>query len=278
MAAEAGARLGIIAGGGALPLRLAAACRASGRPFLVAALKGQAAPEAMAGLPHAWVRLGAAGGLCHLLREAGVGAVVLAGTVRRPSVLALFPDLLALRLLLRAGGLAVGDNRLMMHIVLALERELGVPVLAPSDLLPDCLAPTGPLGRLAPLAADAPDIALGLAAAAAHGARDVGQACVVQQGRVLALEDRRGTDALIERSRALRRPGRGPILVKTKKPQQDLRADPPAVGPETVRRAAAAGFAGLALGAGSVVLIDREALVAAADEAGLFVAGVAGAR
>jgi DUF1009 family protein len=274
MAAEAAAKLGIVAGGGALPLRIAEACRSAGRPFLIAALEGQAEHRAMSGLPHVWVRLGAAAHLRRLLREGGVGAVVLAGTVRRPSPLALRPDLLAVRVLLRAGGLAAGDNRLLVHVIRAFEHELGVPVLAPSDLLPDSLATPGPLGRLAPLPADAADIALGLAATAAHGRRDRGQACVVQQGRVLAREGRRGTDALIDRCAALRRPGRGPILVKAKKPQQDLRADPPAVGPETVRRAAAAGFAGLALQAGAVVLIDRDALVAAADAAGLFVAGV----
>jgi DUF1009 family protein len=278
MAGEAAAKLGIVAGGGALPQRIAEACRAAGRPFLIVALEGQADGGWLAGMPHVWVRLGAASRLRALLREAAVGAVVLAGTVRRPSAAALLPDALALRVLLRAGGLSAGDNRLLTRIVEAFERDLGVPVVAPSDLLPGSLAPLGPLGRLTPSPEDSPGIALGLAVAEAHGARDLGQACVVQQGRVLGVEGRAGTDALIARCSALRQPGRGPILVKAKKPQQDLRADPPAIGPETVRRAADAGFAGLALQAGAVLLIDRAKLVAMADAAGLFVAGVAGTR
>jgi DUF1009 family protein len=273
-----GPKLGIVAGGGALPLRIAEACEASGREFLVVALEGQADAGWLTAVPHVWVRLGAAGRLRVLLRQAGVGAVVLAGSVRRPSLLALMPDALALRVLLRAGGLALGDDRLLTRIIAAFERHLGVPVVAPSDLLPGSLAPAGPLGGLAPLAEDAAGIVLGLARARAHGARDLGQACVVQQGELLGLEGRDGTDALIGRCGARRRPGRGPILVKAKKPQQDLRADPPAVGPQTVRRAAEAGFAGLALEAGSVLLIDRAELVAAADAAGLFVVGVAADR
>lgn len=274
MGAESLPKLGIIAGGGALPARIAESCRAAGRPFLVVAITDQADGGWLAALPHAWIRLGAAGRLRSLLREAEVRQVVFAGTVRRPSAAALLPDPLALRVLLRAGGLAAGDDGLMVRIIESFERDFGVPVVAPSDLLPDSLTPAGPIGRLAPRPEDAADIALGLAAARAHGARDLGQACVVQQGRVLGLEGRDGTDALIGRCGALRQPGRGPLLVKARKPQQDLRADPPAIGPETVRRAAAAGFAGLALQAGAVLLIDRPEIAATADRTGLFVAGV----
>jgi hypothetical protein len=98
----------------------------------------------------------------------------------------------------------------------------------------------------------------------------VGQAVVVQQGLVLGVEAIEGTDALLARCSALRREGGGGVLVKLAKPGQDRRLDLPAVGPDTVRNAAAAGLAGIAFGAGSTVLLDRERTVAAADEAGLF--------
>jgi hypothetical protein len=109
---------------------------------------------------------------------------------------------------------------------------------------------------------------------AALGAADVGQAVVVQQGMVLGVEAIEGTDALIERCAGLRRDGPGGVLVKLAKPGQETRADLPTIGPDTVRRAAAAGLRGIAVGADAAIVIEREALVRLADEAGLFVIAV----
>ena len=114
------------------------------------------------------------------------------------------------------------------------------------------------------------DIWRGVAVCRALGAADVGQAAVVQQGLVLGVEAIEGTDALLARCGKLRRQGRGGVLVKLAKPGQDRRLDLPAVGPETVRNAAAAGLAGIAFEAAATVLLDRERTVAEADAAGLF--------
>ena len=117
------------------------------------------------------------------------------------------------------------------------------------------------------------DIARGVAVLHLLGAADVGQACVVQQGLVLAVEAIEGTDAMLSRCGALRREGLGGVLVKLAKPGQERRADLPTIGPETVRNAARAGLRGLAFEAGSTILAEREALVAEADAAGLFLSG-----
>ncbi len=111
--------------------------------------------------------------------------------------------------------------------------------------------------------------------ARALGALDVGQAVVVQQGMVLGVEAIEGTDALIARCGPLRRAGGGGVLVKLAKPGQERRADLPTVGPRTVTNAAASGLRGIAVEAGSTLMIDRAAVVAAADAAGLFVVGIA---
>ena len=118
------------------------------------------------------------------------------------------------------------------------------------------------------------DIRRGVVVARALGAIDVGQGCVVQQGMVLAVEAAEGTDAMLARCAALARPGRGGVLVKLVKPGQDRRADLPTIGPETLRGAAEAGLRGVAFEAGGTILAERDAAVAAADAAGLFLLGL----
>lgn len=139
----------------------------------------------------------------------------------------------------------------------------------------DAVAPVGLLGAVAPDAAAQADIEHGVTVARALGALDIGQAVVVQQGMVLGVEAIEGTDALIERCGALRREGGGGVLVKIAKPGQDRRADLPTIGVRTVETAASAGLVGIAVAAGSALLVNRAAITAAADRAHIFVVGVA---
>jgi len=118
-------RLGIVAGGGRLPQRLLEACRAAGRDVFVLALEGAAEPETVRGVPHAWCRLGAAVTGLSLLRENNVTELVLAGSVRRPSLGALRPDWRAAKLFARIGYRAVGDDGLLSAIVSVSGRVFG---------------------------------------------------------------------------------------------------------------------------------------------------------
>jgi len=267
------AKLGILAGGGDLPAHLISACRASGRPFYVIAFKAQADEGLVDGVPHAWVRLGAAGTTVRLLHQAGVEEVILAGAIVRPSLTDLRPDRRAAMAIARAGWSALGDDALLRVFVGELERD-GFRVVGVETVIDDLVAPFGPLGAVAPDARARRDIDRGIAAARAIGARDLGQAAVVRDGEVLAVEDAKGTDALLARCRALRREEPGGVLVKVRKPQQDRRVDLPAIGLATVEGAAAAGLCGIAVEAGGALVIDRAAVARAADEAGLFVVGV----
>ena len=268
-------RLGIVAGSGALPGQLVAACRAGGRPFFVLALEGQAEAAPLADLPHAWIRLGAAGRGIELLREAGVEEIVLAGAVRRPSLAALRPDRRTARFLAKIGRAAFGDDGLLSAVVKTLEDE-GFRVVASSDILHGLLAVEGVYGAVAPDADAWTDIERGVAVARALGALDIGQAAVVQQGVVLGVEAIEGTDALLQRAGTLKREGAGGVLVKVKKPGQETRVDLPVIGARTVENAAAAGLRGIAVEAGAALVVDRAAVVAAADRTGLFVVGITG--
>ncbi len=267
------APLGILAGGGELPRRLVAACRDQARPCFVVAIEGQADPDTVADAPHAWAPLGAAGHIFELLRGAGVRDLVLAGKIRRPSLLELKLDAKGAALVTRIGLRALGDDGLLRAVVAEFERE-GFRVVGAQDILSSLPAPRGVLGQHAPDDQARQDIARGIAVARALGAVDVGQAVVVQQGLVLGVEAIEGTDALLARVGGLRRDGPGGVLVKLAKPAQDRRVDMPTVGVATVEAAAAAGLAGLAIQAGATLVLDLDGLVAAADAAGLFLEGI----
>lgn len=267
------AKLGILAGGGPLPGYLVEACRANGREVFVIAFEGQADPDVIGDTPHAWVRLGAAGEALDRLRNAGVSEIVMAGPVRRPTLRELRPDRRAAKFL-GLGLLNKGDDGLLGAIVHALEEEEGFRVVGASDVLNDLAAPAGPFGQFRPDAEVEADIAHGVRVLQATGPLDIGQAVVVQQGIVLGLEAAEGTYALLERCGPLRREGRGGVMVKLHKPGQETRADMPSIGPDTVAAACASGLAGIAVGAGATLVLDRDRLIAAADAEGLFVTGI----
>jgi hypothetical protein len=140
--------------------------------------------------------------------------------------------------------------------------------------------PRGNIGSRLPAERDRTDIARGLALLNATSPFDVGQAVIVADNHVLAVEGPEGTDQTLARVAELRRSGRIPtprgvgVLVKAAKTGQDHRIDLPSIGPDTVERAAAAGLAGIAVVAGSTVVAEPERLAAAADRAKIFVVGV----
>lgn len=267
-------KLGILAGAGELPLRLIEACRATERPVFVLAFEGSADPTILQGVPHARIRLGAAGEGIRLLHENGVEELVLAGGVKRPSLLALRPDWRTAKFFARVGYRALGDDGLLRAVIHELEAVEGFRVVGAETILGEALASEGPFGRFSPDEQAQQDIALGFRIVHALGALDIGQAVVVQQGLVLGVEAIEGTDALLQRCGALRRDGPGGVLVKGAKPGQERRADLPTIGPQTLAGAAAAGLRGIAVEAGVSLVLGRAALVAAADRAGLFVIGV----
>jgi DUF1009 family protein len=220
------------------------------------------------------VRILAAGRIIAAFREHGCEDLVLVGPVRRPSLLDLRPDAEGARILARIGRAAfAGDDGLLAAVVRVFAEE-GFRVVGAHEILSEALGPMGLLSSAGPDAVSMADIRRGVVVARALGAIDVGQGCVVQQGIVLAVEAAEGTDAMLARCASLARPGRGGVLVKLVKPGQDRRADLPTVGPETLRGAADAGLRGVAFEAGGTILAERDAAVAAADAAGLFLLGL----
>jgi len=266
-------KLGILAGGGELPARLVAACRDQGREVFVLGLEGHADPASFPDVPQAWIRLGEAGRGFEILHQQNCVEVVMAGPVRRPTLREMRPDWRTVRFFSRIGVKALGDDGLLKAVISELESE-GFRIVGVHSILGDLLAMEGIWGRHHPDEQAQADIARGLAVAQGLGQLDVGQSVVVQQGIVLGVEAIEGTDALIARCGSLKRDGDGGVLVKIAKPGQERRADLPTIGPKTIESCATAGLRGIAVEAGSAIVVNREAVIAAADKAGLFLCGI----
>ncbi len=271
-----GEGLAIIAGRGDLPRLIAEKAREAGRPYLVVSFP-ETPLDWAEDHPHEVHRFEKVGRLFQALRRAGCGEVVFAGGMDRPRLRLWQADWGAVRVAARVLRLLRrGDDALLRGLGQIFEEE-GVRLVA----LEACglgialTAEPGPLGRLSPGAGLEADAARARTILTALGPVDVGQAAVVAGGVCLGLEAVEGTDALLARvavlpeaKRAHAPPPAG-VLVKMPKPGQDRRVDLPAIGPRTVRGAAAAGLAGIAIEAGGVQVLDRGATVAAADRAGL---------
>jgi DUF1009 family protein len=267
--------LGIIAGGGKLPGQVAEAAQAAGRQVFLAGIEGYAEPDVLAPFPHKLYRLGAAGAIIRAFRERGCRDLVMIGPVKRPSFLSLMPDADGAKLLARIGKAAfLGDDGLLAAIVRVLGEE-GFTVLGAHEILTSVLAPEGLLTQAAPDAQALADIARGVEVLKLIGAADIGQACVVQQGIVLAVETVEGTDAMLSRLPAVTRPGPGGVLVKIAKPGQELRADMPTLGKATIDNLCNAGLRGVAFEAGGTILAAREAMIESADAKHVFMLGIA---
>jgi UDP-2,3-diacylglucosamine hydrolase len=261
--------LGLVAGSGRFPVLFAQAAAAAGRIVVAAAHEGESEPDLERHVARLqWVKLGQLGRIAEVLRDAGCREAVFCGGLRKVRLLDLRPDWLGVKVL--AGLRSFGDDAALRAIAGALEGE-GVRIVSPLPLVPQLLAPAGPLGRRRMSEEQRTDAAVGFAVARALGALDVGQTVVVKRGVVLAVEAIEGTDACIARGGAL---AAGAVVVKAFKPQQDARFDVPAIGPETIAAMRGARCTALAIEPGRAVVLDREALASAADDAGIAVEGV----
>ena len=272
-------KLGLIAGGGSLPVELAQHCEAAGRPFSVLRLRGFAQPV-LARYPGVEVGLGEFGKAFKALKAAGCEVVCFAGTVDRPDWSALMPDLRGMKVIPALINAArQGDDALLRRVLDEFEKE-GFDIEGAHEVRGEMTLPSGVLGAHAPRPQDQHDIERALLVAREIGKLDVGQGAVVCDGLVLAVEAQEGTDAMLRRVADLPQAIRGTaerrrgVLAKVPKPIQETKVDLPTIGVATVQRAARAGLAGVVGEAGRLLIVDREQVIACADDLGLFVYGV----
>ena len=216
-----------------------------------------------------WVRPGEVGAILEAFATARVREAVLAGTVAKPSLWAdpsrLGADDRGRALLDRLG------DRTDLSILAGVERvlrERGIRLLGQAELVPELLAGAGPLGRIRPTPAQLADAAFAWPIARALARLDVGQTLVVKDRAVLSVEAAEGTDAAIRRAGAI---ARGAVVLKVARPGQDPRFDLPAIGSETIAAMRDAGAAALVFETHWTLVLERPALVAAADAGGIAV-------
>ncbi|WP_395443447.1 LpxI family protein [Caulobacter sp. UC70_42] len=272
-------KLGLIAGGGSLPVELADHCEAAGRAFAVMRLRGFAEPS-LARYPGVEVGIGEFGKAFKALRAEGCEVVCFAGDVKRPDFGALMPDargLLIMPSLIKAAR--QGDDALLRRVLDEFEKE-GFEIEGAHEVVSEMTLPRGRLGKFYPRDEHMADIDKALLVAREIGRLDVGQGAVVCNGLVLAVEAQEGTDAMLRRVAELPQAIRGSaerprgVLAKAPKPIQETKVDLPTIGVATIQRAARAGLAGVVGEAGGLLVVDREAVMACADDLGLFVLGV----
>ncbi|MEM1194196.1 MAG: UDP-2,3-diacylglucosamine diphosphatase LpxI [Pseudomonadota bacterium] len=272
-------KIGIIAGGGNLPVRLAQTCGAQQTPYFMIRLAGMA-DAALHDQPGETVPITEAGRIFSRLHDHDCDAVVLAGNVQRPNFLTLKPDWRGAALLPKLAKAALkGDGAILASLVDAFEAE-GFAVIGADELLAAEVASRGALTGVAPAAADFVDMVKARQVIAALGRFDVGQGAVVCGGQVWAIEAAEGTDAMLDRCIDVRTrldlPRGTGVLVKMPKPGQELRVDLPTIGPETIRRAKLAGLAGVAVEAHGAIIIDRVQTLQCAEDQSVFVYGIWG--
>lgn len=263
-------RLGIIAGNGSFPLELAAAAKRHRTETVAVAHLGESDPglEALC-TSLVWVRVGELQRIIETFRDAGITQAAMAGGISRARLGQSFsPDARALAMLARIGRMS--DDAVLRGVAGELEAE-GIAVIDPVYLLDQILAASGRLAGPEPTAAQLADIELGFTVATAVGRFDIGQAVMVKDGVIAAVEAVEGTDAAIERAASLC--GRGLIVVKVAKPGQDLRFDRPAIGPHTIGRLQQVGAAAIAVEAGRAMVLERESTLALAEQTGITIYG-----
>ena len=294
--------LALIAGGGDLPRRVAAE---QPEPPFVCALEGNQRPRGLD--VDRWFRLETLGTLLLELGEAGITDICLCGSIDRPALDPATLDEETKPLVpLFMEALQKGDDG-ALRLVMQLFEQTGFAIRAAHELAPAIIAAPGIPTARQPRDTHGTDAELGRSVLAEMGAADLGQACVIRKGEVVAREDAAGTDAMLARlslpvrgrpgegdplhwafapeggltpeaetwlrgvnDAAFDGPAAGAILYKGPKPGQDRRADLPTIGPATAMRAAEAGLDGIVIEAGGTIVLDQPQLVAILDAMRMF--------
>ncbi len=264
-------KIGIIAGGGQFPLLFAKAVHRQGMKVYAAAHQGETDETLVEQVDRLqWVKLGQLGKIINFFKEEGVTKTVFIGSITKTNIFRdVRPDFKGLGLWNKID--IKQDDAILRAVADHLEKD-GIKVVASTNYVPELLFPNGILSRKKPTKDQKADIAFGWGIARSLGTLDIGQCAVVRNQTVLAVEAIEGTDAAIRRGGSLGK--EKAVVVKLRKPNQDLRFDLPAVGVKTIESMREVNAAVLAVEAGYALFFDKKSVIRAADAAGIVVVGV----
>jgi DUF1009 family protein len=264
--------LGLVLGSGGLPAHLIHLCKQENKPFVIVAIKGQTDPSLVKNEEHLWMSLGEIEDPLEYLKEQGVKDLIFAGAINRPSLRDLALDKKAAKWIATIGLKALGDDGLLSGILSLIEKE-GFRVIGVQNFLKNLQVAPGLLGDYKPTDLEFSDIDRGIDVLNTLGPLDIGQSVIVEEGVVLSIEAAEGTDELIKRTKQLQKAKSG-ILVKIPKPNQSHLIDLPTIGLKTIQSAKNSGLCGIAIGAHSTIVLDRDKLIEAANKARIFLIAI----
>ncbi|MEM9468966.1 MAG: UDP-2,3-diacylglucosamine diphosphatase LpxI [Pseudomonadota bacterium] len=260
-------KLGIFAGGGALPRLLYQYCLDQEIEPVVIGFQAHAHPEHFNAEHYIESKIATSGSILKNLKARDVRYAVFVGSIERPSLLSMIPDWTTLHFFLTKGIWAKGDNAILIAAKKFLYQKAGITLHGVHQFLPNLLMPEGCVSK-AQYTDFKRDIDVGLKASQELGQADIGQAVLVKNGHVIGREDKKGTNTLIRRYGE-----EGAVLVKTCKPQQDLDLDLPTIGIKTVEQSVEAKLAGIVAHAEKSLFLDQEEAIKLANENNLFITG-----
>jgi DUF1009 family protein len=265
-------QIGIIAGMGELPVIIAKDARERGYKVITVALETLASLEMDSVSDEIrWVNPGKFGELIDILKKHQIKEAIMAGKVPKSLLFKskITPDLRAVKLLFSIKDKS--DDAILNAITKELAGE-GIEIIDTTKFSPHLLTPVGCLTRKKPDEEQWKDIEFGWKIAREIGKLDIGQTVVIKGKAVMAIEAIEGTDEAILRGGKWA--GDGAVVVKVSKPQQDMRMDVPAVGPDTLKSMEKVNAKVLAMEAHRSMIVDRETVIRAAESAGIVIVGI----
>jgi DUF1009 family protein len=267
--------LAILAGRGDLPKMIIEKCKKTNRDFFLILLEGEKTNVDFFSYPHHIVHIGHTGKILKILRDNKASEIVFAGGINKPSMANMKVDGKGAILLSKIlGAKLFGDDNVLSTVMNFFEKE-GFKFIGVEEIIDDLVARAGIIGVIKPEKDFWQDIEIGKRAIKTISELDIGQAVAIQQKQIIGVEAIEGTDALIERCGKVQFPnGRKPVLVKMKKAGQNTKVDLPSLGVQTIENLHKAGFAGIAVEAGSALIINQKEVIRVANEYGVFLVGI----
>ena len=266
-------KLGMIAGNGLLPAEVVNHCKNTSRELFVVGLEPFVIEENLKEVPYTLAKIAEVGKIFKAMKSNDVKEIVFAGGIHRPSFSELIPDWEGTKLLAKLAFKNMSDDSIFRVLFEEIEKQ-GFTVVGAEEVVPELLFKEGVYGKVKPSPEDMLDIQRGILVSKALGSVDVGQACVVQESMVLAVEAMEGTDAMLSRAASIVRKGKKPVMVKIVKPNQETRVDLPVIGTQTIMQLEKYGIKGMAVQSGGILLIEREKVIKMADDFGIFIIGI----
>jgi DUF1009 family protein len=267
--------IGIYAGKGVLPIKVAQSVVDSGKEVFIIAIKGLT-NKGVEKFPHRWMRFGQIGLAMKMLRKNQCEELVIIGGANIPNFFLLFPDFSGLKLFaLLFRVRKKGDASIIKTIINYIEETQGIQIIGADVYLNEFLMPKGTITKTSPDKDAFNDIELAKETCLNLGMEDKGQACVVSNGIVVAMEDINGTDYMLCKALKIDKDKvRGGILMKTLKPIQDVRVDLPTIGINTLKLIKEIGLSGIVLQSNKAFLVDKDKVLDFANNEKLFIHGI----